>query len=109
MERSEAGYLKLTPEQEEWLAEQMRKANVAFNIPNRTKGINPCIAFFGAGPTGQSCKACKHLSRVHKGYIKCDLRHHTNGPGSDHRVNWPACAKFEKGLQSTEPPSESSL
>ena len=31
---------------------------------------------------------------VAKTYFKCELRGITNGPGTDHRANWPACGKF---------------
>jgi len=33
--------------------------------------------------------------RHDKVYWKCDQRKQTNGAGSDHRRNWPACGKFE--------------
>ncbi len=55
---------------------------------------NPCVRLYGIGPEGLKCKTCNHLYH-HKGkYIKCDLRTHTNGPGSDHKSNWQACAKY---------------
>lgn len=61
-------------------------------------GGNPLIPAYGPGPEGKICKNCTHffrkqLSRV---YRKCDLRKHTNGPGSDHKANWPACGKYEE-------------
>lgn len=79
-----------TKEQEAWLSDQMAKVTT----PER---INPCVGMFGKGPDGFTCKGCTHIYRCGRRgkYIKCDLRPHTNGPGSDHRVGWPACAKYE--------------
>ena len=63
----------------------------------KPKNPNPCVALYGEKP-GYKCKGCKNLipfphSRV---YWKCRLRTITHGPGTDHRVNWPACGKWEK-------------
>ena len=59
---------------------------------------NPCIAAYGPDPMGRTCKFCVHL--YHRGntrnYYKCEFRKETHGPGSDHRVNWPACGKYER-------------
>ncbi len=63
------------------------------------KGRNPCIVQFGAGPWGKECRECSHFIRVGghaRDYTKCDLRKITNGPGSDHKASFPACARFEK-------------
>lgn len=61
------------------------------------KTVNPCIRFWGDGPQNTKCKTCIHLV-VHKTgktpYYKCDLRGITSGPGTDHRVNWQACARY---------------
>ena len=59
---------------------------------------NPVVRIYGFGPKGQKCKGCKKLYfRQHsKRYYKCELRKETRGTGSDHRVNWPACSKFER-------------
>ena len=62
-------------------------------------GDNPCIAKYGQGPVGKQCKECVHLIRVGghaRDYRKCDLRRITQGKGSDHKVSWPACGRFEK-------------
>ena len=58
---------------------------------------NPCVGLYGFDPQGRKCKDCIHLFVHHcsKRYYKCNLRKFTHGPGSDHRVNWPACAKYE--------------
>jgi hypothetical protein len=62
---------------------------------------NPMVRSFGYGPEEKRCKHCSHLfKKQYAGtYYKCDLRINTNGQGTDHRVNWSACSKFEKGVQ----------
>ena len=59
--------------------------------------VNPCVQVYGPGPEGVTCKTCRRLYRRHfdKMYIKCELRTCTRGAGSDHRVGYPACAKYE--------------
>jgi len=63
-------------------------------VPKKT---NPMIRIYGQGPEGKRCKHCKHITCKEFGntYYKCDLRRNTNGPATDHRINWPACGKFE--------------
>ncbi len=58
---------------------------------------NPLVRIFGKGPEGRKCKECKHLfvKQYASRYYKCALRVDTNGPGSDHRANYPACSKFQ--------------
>jgi len=60
---------------------------------------NPMLKF-GRGPAGKRCKECRHLFSKHYGntYHKCRFRFDTNGPGTDHRVNWAACVKFEQKI-----------
>jgi hypothetical protein len=64
------------------------------------KKPNPCISVYGPGPDGARCKTCAHLDG-HPGagriYWKCLLRTYSHGPATDHRVNWPACGKYEEG------------
>jgi hypothetical protein len=62
-----------------------------------SKKQNPCIRAFGAGPENKRCKHCTHLYRKRWAgvYYKCELRNNTNGQATDHRVNWPACSRFE--------------
>jgi len=57
---------------------------------------NPCIAAYGKGPEGTRCKSCSHLycKSYGKRYYKCELRKDTNGPATDHKVNWPTCGKY---------------
>lgn len=60
---------------------------------------NPCVAAFGPGPDGRVCGDCVHIwarGDTAGTYYKCDLRRVTGGAASDHRVGWPACARFEE-------------
>jgi len=66
--------------------------------------INPCVTKFGVGPQGKTCEGCIHLTRHEQAavWFKCDLRQwkakasKTIYPGKDHRMRWPACAKYEE-------------
>ena len=62
-------------------------------LPKRLKAM---IALFGHCE-GQKCAMCVHLyaKRYNKTYYKCDLNGDTNGPGTDWRVGWPACGRWE--------------
>lgn len=63
-----------------------------------TPTSNPCVIAYGPGPGGKTCGDCAHLfmqGGVAGRYYKCGLRLNTGGPATDHRVRWPACAKFE--------------
>lgn len=60
---------------------------------------NPLLTVYGPGPDGARCGTCSHCFRVGVvagRYYKCDLRRLTSGPGSDHRVRWPACAQYQR-------------
>lgn len=59
---------------------------------------NPCVLAYGPGPEGKRCKHCENLyaKRYAGTYYKCSFRGDTNGPGTDHRVNWRACGKFQE-------------
>lgn len=66
--------------------------------PSRKKP--PCTpAPIGSGPAGETCKTCKHSGYVQMAnrYYKCGLmrKKWTNGPGSDIRLRWAACEKWE--------------
>lgn len=64
-----------------------------------TRGENPCIVSFGAGPANKYCGGCAHLRRVHlaQTYLKCDQRTDlTHGRKTDQKASWPACARFEQ-------------
>lgn len=60
--------------------------------------VNPMRLKLGAGPDDKRCKHCAHFIRKEyaKTYFKCAFRGDTNGPGTDHRANWPTCVKFEE-------------
>jgi hypothetical protein len=67
---------------------------------------NPMVRAFGRGPEGKICRECRHMivKRFAKTYYKCRFRENTNGPGSDHRVRWSACVKFEEVDHESETP-----
>lgn len=53
----------------------------------------------GSGPAGMTCGDCKHAWKRHNGakkYWKCGLVKPTRGAGTDIRLKWAACARFEK-------------
>lgn len=49
----------------------------------------------GSGPAGETCRTCAH-SYCRFAYWKCELTKSTNGPGSDIRLKWAACAQWRK-------------
>lgn len=55
----------------------------------------------GSGPKGETCKTCKYAYRTGtgygKGFWKCKLVRPTRGPGTDIRLKWAACSRWEKG------------
>ena len=60
------------------------------------KKQNPMIKACGPGPAEFRCKHCVHfiVKTYSKTYFKCAFRGDTNGPGTDHRANWPTCSRF---------------
>ena len=61
------------------------------------KGNHEMRRVFGPGPLGKTCRTCAYLirnQRESRTYIKCGLRIHTNGPGTDHKAGWLACRKY---------------
>lgn len=51
----------------------------------------------GTGPEGEKCKTCRHIRRVQGGaktFPKCALIRWTKGPGTDIKVNAPACSRW---------------
>jgi hypothetical protein len=78
---------------------------VAFNkfpIPKKVRTPTPTgyAGIPGKGPSGESCKTCKHLhKRPHTAgsYHKCSLMSHTwtGGRKTDVIVKSPACQKWE--------------
>lgn len=63
-------------------------------------GLSPKgnAAPIGGGPTGETCGTCAHAYCVEyaKRYHKCRLVKATRGPGTDIRLKWAACSRFEK-------------
>jgi hypothetical protein len=59
---------------------------------------NPCMATYGKGPVDKQCKDCAQLMGIcmAKTYYKCRLRENTHGKATDHKLHWPACARFEQ-------------
>lgn len=51
------------------------------------------ISYVGKGPEDKRCKHCAFFyEKVYsKKYFKCLFRGNTNGPGTDHKANWPTC------------------
>lgn len=69
---------------------------------------NPCIAMFGKGPEGATCKKCIHLTRLQYGHtvLKCDQRADlTHGKATDQKAGWKACARFVEGKNRETHPS----
>lgn len=65
--------------------------------PAELRSPNPCVRLYGfSKDRKKTCRECVHLYGVGKSrtYYKCSFRKFTHGPGSDHRVRWPACGKF---------------
>lgn len=70
----------------------------------RKRGGNPCIVLYGWGTVGQKCRGCIHLRyRPERSpqvrHWKCDLRALTHGAKTDHKVTWPACARYEQRIE----------
>lgn len=72
-----------------------RKKKELFNA-NGTPRHNPMLQLYGETP-GQKCKNCAYLcvKEYANRYYKCRLRSCSGSPTTDHRVNFPACGKFE--------------
>ena len=76
----------------------MTKQHEIFIMPPQKKQrLKNLMLIGGSGPEGKRCKHCKHLfvKRMGNKYFKCALRQNTNGPATDHRMNYQACWKFE--------------
>lgn len=71
----------------------------AIPIKKPIESENPMVRLYDRGPNGKKCKECKFLLRLYhhnKTYIKCEKRGVTHGKGTDYRVRWEACSKFEQ-------------
>jgi hypothetical protein len=69
---------------------------------SKPENVNPCVRLYGLREPPAKCKACALLFShcTARKWYKCKLRGCTHGPGTDHRVNWPACARFVAKVQS---------
>ncbi len=83
-------HLKSDPATQAWLFEAERKFS-------KECQANPCVRLYGPRE-GKQCKECRLLLRKvlrsGKVFFKCGLVGDTNGPGTDFRAGWDACAKF---------------
>lgn len=80
-----------------WILEKHGAMYTDSRLVNSRPTGNPCVAVFGLGPDGVTCKGCSHLQRRGGGsrtFLKCDLRPRTRGLGTDHRAGWPACRHY---------------
>lgn len=72
----------------------------------RRPSVNPMIVVHGPDPQDRQCQYCEHLKCLHynrRNYYKCDLRVITGGAATDHRLKWPACARFFLAIGRTAP------
>lgn len=62
------------------------------------RGIHP-LTRTRLRPEGGTCGDCAHLRpetiRSGRTFYKCALVGSTNGPGTDLRISWPACVRYE--------------
>lgn len=58
----------------------------------------------GSGPAGETCKTCRHsyCFTYAKRYWKCDLVKPTSGAGTDIRLKWAACSRWERKPEKKE-------
>lgn len=65
------------------------------DYPVKLPACRPCAA---SGPDGETCKTCRYcdLHKHHdKRYYKCHLVEWTHGSGTDIRLKYKACGKWE--------------
>ena len=57
----------------------------------------------GSGPAGETCGTCKHATcrEFAKRYWKCGLVKATGGPGTDIRLKWAACSRWQPKTTNT--------
>jgi hypothetical protein len=87
-------------------AEEARKRVKAKRKPLNS-GNQEMIGSHGAR-TGFKCGGCAHIFRKKHNageYFKCDRHGDTDGPGTDHRLYWPACGLFEARPKTMIPPT----
>jgi hypothetical protein len=90
--------LPLTPEQAEWFDQAKIQ---------KPEWVNPMVRKFGVDLEGRKYKGCDFIvaNQCSKRYYKCKLRGVTSGPGTDHRLSWPACAKWTPFKPASKPAS----
>jgi len=67
--------------------------------PRDARRIGRMHELYGPGPNGACCGDCVSIraQRYHDGkYTKCARFGFSRGPGTDWRLRWPACGKFER-------------
>lgn len=67
-------------------------------IANVQQGRHPTgLPLLQPNELGKKCGTCSHHVSTggSRAYHKCDLFKMTHGPGSDIRVGWPACVKWQ--------------
>jgi hypothetical protein len=73
--------------------------NAPISAPKASRGqAKGNAAPIGSGPAGETCRTCAHsygLAGGSKHYFKCRLVKATSGPGSDIRLKWAACARWQ--------------
>jgi hypothetical protein len=95
----------LREQHELWQRDQLEKQASTWT----PEMVNPMVRRYGRDPEKRQCKGCQFLyARPYsKRFYKCELRGKaTSGPGTDHRVRWPACAKYQLRPGSAPPASE---
>lgn len=76
-----------------------------FDVGKRTPspGITCTPAAIGTGPNGETCRTCKHATKISYAntFYKCELARAgwTGGKATDIKLRWPACAKWEKEVE----------
>jgi hypothetical protein len=65
-------------------------------IDPRPRRLRDMHDAYGRDPQ-HTCGQCKHLiaRKFARTYYKCDLTRTTMGPGTDWRLGWEACGRFE--------------
>ena len=74
-----------------------RKAFERQYAPKKMGGLHAAVP--GTGPSGETCKSCRHLfrNRLAKTYLKCELvrQFWTGGGATDVKARDAACSKWE--------------
>lgn len=74
------------------------------------KGRHPVAGVALLREGGHTCGDCSHAMQTSGGarwFWKCDTMPRTGGPGTDLRVSWPACVRFEERVVEQRPGASS--